>query len=253
MKKTFRIILISLCVILILVCGGIFVYDFLNGDPYDDLYEASLNDIEVDEKDKKDAVIDNETIKMSPDVDLAQERINHNNNDIIGRLEIPDLFNILVVRGTDNKYYLNRNLDKKSDIKGNEFLDFRVGPTSKQINIYGHNTRDPNIKVPFLRLERFNDEQFFNDNKYIILQYDGGKSVYKITAWKEVQDAEHMVVDTTGTDFLSHMTKLMTGFTFKREVPYDMDSDIIILQTCSHHLDNAYYLLIGIKIDYNGE
>ena len=252
MKKTFRIILISLCVVLILVCGGLFIYDFTHSNPYDDLYEASLNDIEVDDKDKQSTNIGQETIKISPDVDLNQERINHNNNDIIGRLEIPDLFNILVVRGTDNSFYLNRNIDKKSDYKGNEFLDFRVGPTSKQINIYGHNTRDPNIKVPFLRLERFNDETFFNNNKYIILQHDGGRSIYKITAWKEVQDSEHMIVEATGTDFLSHMTKLMTGVTYKRDVGYDIDSDIIILQTCSHHLDNAYYLLIGVKIEYNG-
>ena len=251
MKKTFRIILISLCIILILVCGGLFIYDFTHGNPYDDLYEASLNDIDVEEKDKKEEVVGQEVIRMSPDVDLNQERINHNNNDIVGRLEIPDLFNILVVRGTDNEYYLNRNVDRKRDVKGNEFLDFRVSPTSKQVNIYGHNSRDPNVKVPFLRLERFIDEKFFNDNKYIILQHDGGKNVYKITAWKEVQDAEHMIVDATGPDFLSHMTKLMTGVTYKREVDYDVDSDIIILQTCSHHLDKAYYLLIGIKMDYN--
>lgn len=114
MKKTFRIILISLCVILILVCGGIFIYDFTHGNPYDDLYEASLNDIEVSEKDKQDVSVDQDMIKMSPDVDLNQERINHNNNDIIGRLEIPDLFNILVVRGKDNTYYLNRNVDKNA-------------------------------------------------------------------------------------------------------------------------------------------
>ena len=250
MKKTFRIILISLCIILILVCGGIFIYDFTHGNPYDDLYEASLNDIGVDDKDKQDVSLDQDIIKMSPDVDLNQERINHNNNDIIGRLEIPDLFNILVVRGNDNSYYLNRNIDKKQDIKGNEFLDYRVSPNSKQINIYGHNTRDPNIKVPFLRLERFNDEKFFNDNKYIIFQYDGGKSIYKIIAWKEVQDSEHMAVDKTGTDYISHMTKLLTGVTYKREVSYDMNSDIMILQTCSHHLDNAFYLLIGVKMDY---
>ena len=189
---------------------------------------------------------------MSPDVDLQAERKNKNNYDIIGRLEIPDLYNILIVRGKDNQYYLNRSIEKKQDVRGSEFMDYRVYPSSKQINIYGHNSRDKNIKVPFLRLESFLDESFFNKNPYIIFQHDSGKNIYKIISIKEVvTDFEHMTVDTYGTDFVRHVDKLKSNSIYTRDVPYDENSEIIILQTCSHHLDNAYYIITAVKIDYN--
>ena len=60
-------------------------------------------------------------------------------------------------------------VNKKYDIRGSEFLDYRVEPTSKQVNIYGHNTRDNRIKVAFIKLEKFIDQDFFNKNQYIIL------------------------------------------------------------------------------------
>ena len=252
MKKTLRVVLVILCICLIGVSVFIFYKDLTTIDP---LYEEALNDIEVNDSDKSPVFVDNSTIvRMSPDIDIAAERIKHNNNDIIGRLEIPDLFNIIVVNGLDNKYYLNRDIDKKVSVKGNEFIDYRIKPDAKQLNVYGHNSRDPNIKVPFLRLEKFIDEDFFNNNQYIIWQYEGGKRVYKITAWKEIlkDNNEHMKVSDVGEHFLSHMVKLLDNTTYKREVPYDVNSNIIVLQTCSHHLDNAFYLLIGIEVSYRG-
>lgn len=246
MKKPLRIILIIFCIILVGVSGYLFYKDLTYKDK---IYEPALNDIKVDDSEKTPVAIEHEVIKMSPDVDLAAQRLYYNNNDIIGRLEIPDLFNILVVNGIDNKYYLNKDLYKKSNVKGNEFLDYRLKPDAKQVNIYGHNSRDPNVQVPFLRLEKYIDKDFFDNNPYIIWQYDGGKRIYKISVWKEIQtDREHMIVDTSGATFLGHVSKLLSNSTYIRSVPYDVNSNIIILQTCSHHLSNAFYLLIGIEI-----
>jgi sortase B len=197
------------------------------------------------------------TIKMAPDVDLNAERARFNNDDIIGRLEIPDLINVLIVRGSDNSYYLKHDLTKAYDYRGSEFMDFRLTPLSKQINIYGHNSRDVNSKVAFLKLEKFLDPDFFENNKYIIFQYDGGKSIYKIKVLKEIKESntEHMNVNLTGEAFVKHFNNMTTNVTtgsgviFSRDVPFSENSNIIVLQTCSHHWDNALYTLIGIKIN----
>ena len=189
---------------------------------------------------------------MAPDVDLNAERKKHNNNDIIGRLEIPDLFNVLVVRGTDNQFYLNHDVDKKYEIRGNEFMDYRVSPQSKQINIYGHNTRDPNIKVAFLKLEKFLDKDFFDKNQYIIFQYDGGKSIYKIKAMREIYESnvEHLYVDYTGNDFVNHVNKLTgdDGLIYRRDIEVNANSEILVLQTCSHHWNKALYIITAVKV-----
>lgn len=250
MKKKMRLFLIIVCAIIMSVS----VYFLVSPSEVVETYEDSPEEIIVDESEKEVVEIDGrDTVKMSPDIDLAAKRKEHKNNDIIGRLEIPNLFNILIVKGKDNSYYLNYSVNKKKDVRGSEFMDYRVTPTSKQINIYGHNSRDPKIQVPFLKLEKFLDKTFFENNPYVIFQYDGGKSVYKIVALKEVTTDQHMTVDKTGSSFVSHVNWFKTNAIYTREVSFDENSDIIILQTCSHHLDNAYYLIVGVKIDYKTE
>lgn len=253
MKKNKLKTLLSIIFILIIIASSVVIYmDFFGPKEGNEIYEDAPEEIVVDDKDKEDIEIEEDTIKMAPDVDLEKERINRKNSDIIGRLEIPDLFNVLVVRGNDNKYYLNHSIEKKKDVRGSEFMDYRLTPTSKHINIYGHNSRDENIKVPFLKLEQFLDKTFFEEHPYIIFQYDNGKSVYKIISMKEITtDYEHMEFNYTGDEFVKHVDRLKNNSIYTRKVEYDENSEIIVLQTCSHHLKDAYYIITAVKIDYN--
>ncbi len=243
---------------LIIVASAIVLYiDYTNkpDEEEPEIYQPTLSEVEVKEEEKQEKVVEKTTIKMAPDLDLNAQRKKYNNNEIIGRLEIPDLFNVLVAKTNNNEFYLHHAVDKSSDVRGTEFLDYRVSPTSKQVNIYGHNTRDQNIKVAFLKLEKFLDKSFFDKNPYIIFQYDGGKSIYKIVAIKEVYDSnkEHLNVSYTGQQFLNHVKNMTTGNGVRNsrsDVEITEDSEIIVLQTCSHHWDNAYYTVIGVKIDY---
>ena len=256
MKDKLRVILIGLFSIVLLVSGGFFAYDFLKGEEDNPLLEDSPAEIIVPEEEKEEVELEPDSrdyVKISPDVNLAQKRYEYNNQNIIGRLEIPELFNVLVVKGKDNGYYLNHSIYNTNDARGTEFMDYRVNPDSKQINIYGHNSRNKNLKIPFLKLEKFLDEAFFNANPYIIFQHDNGRSVYKITAIKEVTTYEHMVVEHTGSDFINQINWFKTDAIHVREVQFDEDSDIIVLQTCSHNLEDAYYIIVGIKKDYRTE
>ena len=238
--------------IMILVVIASIAFMYIENDNNKVKYTDTPNEIIVKEEEKEEVKIEGKKYLFAPDIDLNQARIDNNNPEIVGRLELPDLFNILVSKTTDNKYYLDYSVKRERDIKGSEFLDYRTSPTAKQINVYGHNSRDPNLKVPFLRLESFLKEDFFNSHPYIILQYDGGKSYYKIMNIKEiVTDLEHMTVDLTGTMFKNHLDKIKNNSMYTRDVYYDENSEIIVLQTCSHHLDNAYYIITGIKINYD--
>ena len=253
-KKTLLYIFFSLIMIASLT---IFILDYTKKNneeiPID---EPTPSQIEVKEEEKIPVVVEAETkttIKMAPDVDLAAERRKYNNNDIIGRLEIPDLFNVLVVKGTDNQFYLTHDLSKNYDLRGSEFLDYRLYPNSKQINIYGHNTRDPRkYNVAFLKLEQFLDQDFFDKNQYVVFQYDGGKSIYKIKAMREIYESnvDHLYVDYTGSEFVNHVNKLTgdDGLIHRRNIEVNENSQILVLQTCSHHWDKALYIITAVKI-----
>lgn len=248
-KKTFLYIFFTL---IIIASGVVFYLDTQKKEEEPDIYKPLPSEIIVDEKDKHEVQVESALLNLAPDANFAHEREYYNNNDIIGRLEIPNLFNILVTKTTDNEYYLYNSIEKKKDIRGTEFLDFRVTPTSKQVNIYGHNTRDVKIQVSFLKLEKFLDKTFFDQNPYVVFQYEGGKSFYKILAMKEVYETntEHLYVNYTGQAFVDHVNRMTSGegLINKRDVPFDENSEILVLQTCSHHWDKALYTLIAVKI-----
>ncbi len=259
MKKSTRKLLYVLFTLLIIVSGFIFYSEYTKQQEEPEVYEPTPSEIEVEEDKKEEVVIAEETekitIKMAPDVDLDAERKKYNNNDIIGRLEIPDLFNVLVVRGTDNDYYLSHSIEKKKDIRGSEFMDFRLTPTSKQVNIYGHNSRDPKIKVAFLKLEKFLEKDFFDNNPYIIFQYDGGKSIYKIRGMRQIPESntDHLnKVHYTGQEFVKYVNELtgQDGLINYRDIAVDENSEILVLQTCSHDWDKALYIITAVKIKY---
>ena len=249
-KNGVKILLYVFFTLIIIASSVIFYVDYTKEPEEPEIYDSLPSEIQTTET--QEVQVEAATIKMAPDVDLDEERRKYNNPEIIGRLEIPDLFNVLVTKTDNNKYYLSHSVKKEYDIRGTEFLDFRLTPTSKQVNIYGHNTRDEKIKVAFLKLEKFLKKDFFDENQYIIFQYDGGKSVYKILAIKEIRDTnnEHMYVDYTGQTFVEHVQKMTTGEGVNnyRDIYYDENSEIIVLQTCSHHWDNAFYTIIGVKI-----
>lgn len=252
-KKNAKKIFLYIFFILLIIASGIVYYiDYQNRQKEPEIYESLPSEIKVDSNELQDAQVGQRILKLAPDVNLEHERQYYHNNDIIGRLEIPELFNVLVTKGTDNSFYLSHSVTKEYDIRGTEFIDYRVTPTSKQVNVYGHNTRDINIKVSFMKLEKFLDKQFFDDNEYVVFQHDGGKNFYRILSIKEVrqENNEHMAVNKVGQDFVNHVQAITTGEGVfnSRSIPYNENSEIIVLQTCSHHWDNAFYIVTAVKI-----
>lgn len=252
-KKLFLYILFS---IVIIASAIVFYIDYTERNKvpkeYEELFEKLPSEIETKEEDKNSTQIESALLNLAPDVDLNAERARNNNNEIIGRLEIPDLFNVLVTKGSNNDFYLSHAVNKKYDIRGTEFLDYRLTTTSKQLNIYGHNTRDEKIKVAFLKLEKFLKQDFFDSNPYIVFQHDGGKNIYKILAIKEIRETnnEHMHIEYTGNAFVEHVNRMTTGegIYHTRNVNYDENSEILVLQTCSHHWKNGFYTIVAVKI-----
>ncbi len=237
---------------IIAISGILWLVESNKKEELPEIFNDSPSEIVVDDGQKQKAKINGLPVNLSPDVDLNAERAAHNNNEILGRLEIPDLFNVLVVQGPDNSYYLKRNIDRQSDERGSEFFDYRTGPYAKQINIYGHNTWDERIKVAFVKLQNFLDKDFFDNNQYIILQTDAGRMYFRILSFKQVHnyDKTHLQVDYTGSEFAAHIYDMSNGegTIYNRDVNYDANSQIIVLQTCSHDWANSFYILVGIRV-----
>lgn len=167
------------------------------------------------------------------------------NEDIIGSLKIKDSkIDTLLVKSNNNEYYLNHSINKEYDIKGSIFVDYRTNLNSKQINIYGHNSKE--YDLPFKELEKYKDKAFYDSHKMIEIW--NGKEVinYEIFSVQIVEDnSEHMNINCDE----KHLEKLSSSI-YNTGVSASTVDQILILQTCNYNPKNTYILVIAKRVNY---
>ena len=64
----------SVFILLIIVSGVVFYFEYTKPVEEPEIYDPTPSEIDVPEEQKQPIVVEKETIKMAPDVDLAAER-----------------------------------------------------------------------------------------------------------------------------------------------------------------------------------
>jgi sortase B len=241
LKKIYIIIIIALSILLLISTTIELVNIFT---PSENLLPTAPPQETISQEEK-----DNINKLFSEDIDLSLAKKENNNDEIVGRIEIPGVFNLLLTQTKDNDYYIEYNIKRKRSNKGTEFVDFRTKLTDKQINVYGHNSRL--YELPFKNLEKFLEKDFFDQNEYILLQHEEGRRIYRIISIKRVTtDYEHMTVETTKKTHVSHIEKLLSNSTYQRDIKYDENTNLLVLQTCTREKNvQAFYVLTAFEVD----
>lgn len=176
-------------------------------------------------------IVDDKTVK-----DYIDElKTKYNNNDIKGILSIDGLDeSIPIVKGKDNSYYLSHAVNKKKSIIGSVFIDYRNNLSSRQINIYGHNSTKFN--PPFKVLEGYLNKDYYDEHKYFEFMVNDEVRKYEIfsviIADKD-NDEEHMQFSyKKDSDWLKHYQRLQKRSKYKINVNVSKDDNIMVLQTC---------------------
>ena len=250
-KKLKGIALIIISIILFL-SAILYSYNFQKSKKLPNSVKNTIKEIKKKDYQPKD---DNATNKTEYINELPQLRETYGNNDILGKIEIPDLnINSLITRTVNNLYYLNYNIHKQKDDIGNPFFDFRNKDLNndRQINIYGHNTDNEKIvdKLPLINLEAYNDEYVFNNYKNVYLYLDERKVTYKVIAVKVVNesDNEHMkLLFTNDEDFENHVNKLLSGSKYKDNEKINREDKLLVVQICHFNPKGTYLLIICKK------
>ena len=175
-------------------------------------------------------------------------RNNYQNNDIIAILKIENTdLESIVVKATDNDYYLTHNLKKETSKIGTTFMDYRNLSTDRKILIYGHNSKT--LKTEFHILENFLDNSFYRNHSKIILEMENETYEYQIFSILVVTtDYQHMKLNFTDEEWHNHLSYLKENSVYDTNTEVLDTDDIIILQTCYYQPDNSYILLAGKKI-----
>lgn len=225
-KKTKIVLDIIIYAFIIVVCVCLVLLYFKRQEDNETIKELEETVITKDIE-----IVDDKTVK-----DYINElRSKYDNDDIKGILSIDGLdVSIPVVKGKDNSYYLKHAVNKKKSVIGSVFIDYRNNTTSRQINVYGHNSTKFN--PPFKVLEGYLNEEYYDEHKYFEFMVNDETRKYQIfsviIADKEDTE-EHMQFSyKKDSDWLKHYQRLKRRSKYKIDVDVNKDDKIMILQTC---------------------
>ena len=205
----------------------------------------NLNNKKLDNKKVKKII--NKTIENSKD-DITNAKDSYGNEDIIGNITVSGTdIDEYIVQTTDNNYYLNHNLKKEYDIAGAVFMDYRNSVDDKKILIFGHNARKLDT-VPFHDLEKYLDESFYRENKYVDLKFNEDTKwlIFSVMIVKKGNNT-HMKLEFDDNSWLEHLNYLKSNSIYDTGVDVSFDDRIVVIQTCNYHPENTYILICAKK------
>ena len=163
----------------------------------------------------------NELKKLNPDT-IAYIKVNNTN------------INYIVVKGKDNKYYLNHNFEKKYNVAGWVFGDYRnnFDETDKNIIIYGHNTKDGSMFDSLINVltEKWQKNK---DNYDIVLVTENGLYHYHVFSTYSIIPEDYYIKTNFNNDnFKDFINKLKSRSIYDYNIEVDENDKILTLSSC---------------------
>ncbi len=198
-----------------------------------------------------------ETTNQETERILKVQKLQEENSDIVGWLEIEGTsINHPVLQGTDNEYYMTHNYKKQKSKNGSIFLtkDYDWSIPSSNFLIYGHNLNNGTM---FQELLKYAKEEFYKEH-----------SIIRFTTNKE--DAEYEIISVFKSRVYYKTEKNVFRYYFfvnanseaeynefvqnaKKASLYDIDKtakfgdQLITLSTCSYHVEDGRFAVVGRK------
>ena len=175
------------------------------------------------------------------------------NNDIIGWIEIPGtVVDYPIVQTFNNEYYMDYNVKREKSIAGAIFMDSdNHGFEDNNIVIYGHNLNNGTM---FAALHKYEEEAFYEENKYINVYTPKGQLTYEIFAVYERDDARILYqADFDDKEYYkSYLDSVLNGdnkYYILEDIEVTTDDNIISLSTCVRNKAKIRFIVQGVLID----
>lgn len=154
-----------------------------------------------------------------------------------------------VLQGTDNNFYLDKDIYKNKLGSGSIFMDYRnKSENDENTIIYGHNMKN---KTMFSQLEDFKDENFFNKNNKIRIITNDKEYVYEVFSAYYVDPSYNYIIPNfnNNKEYEKYLNEITNKSINKSNISVSRKDKIITLSTCSYETNNTRTVVHGKLVD----
>lgn len=170
------------------------------------------------------------------------------NEDIVGWIKIPNtLVDYPILQTDNNDLYMNHDFEKNKHDAGSIFLDFRCDFTNMYQAahhiIYGHNMKNGTM---FQGLTKYEDEEFFKENRYITIDTLYGNYQFEVFSVYETPISFYYLETYFGDreDWLEFIKVFQEKSMHESDIELKEDDVVITLSTCTNkHIDNLRFVV----------
>ena len=157
------------------------------------------------------------------------------NPDTIAYIKVNNTnINYIVVKGNNNSYYLNHNFEKKWNVAGWVFSDYRnkFDESDKNLIIYGHNTKDGSMFDTLINV--LNKEWYENKENHIItLVTENNTYKYQVfSTYPIIPEDYYITTNFNGINFSKFINTLKDRSIYNYNVDIDESDKILTLSSC---------------------
>ena len=170
------------------------------------------------------------------------------NGDVIGWLYCEDTpIDNVVVRGSDNDYYLRRFLDGSYSASGTLFADWLCARdfSSRNTVIYGHNMNNGTM---FASIRKYVDQEYYDEHPVLYLntpEQDYKLEVFSGYITPSTDNVTYAIGFVDDESFMENIEIIRSRSNFQTDVTVTSEDRIVTLSTCTYEFNSARYVLVA--------
>lgn len=236
-KKLFNVVMriIELIFLILLVYSSINIFKWYNNNKEN---KQIINEI-------AESVTINEDTNEEKKYKINFEELKQKNSDTVAWLKVENTnIEFPIVQANNNSYYLTHNFNKKYNVAGWIFADYKnkLDGTDRNIVVYGHNMRDNSM---FGSLKDVITEEWYNneENKYITFVTENDYQTYQVFSVYQIKTEDYYIK----TEFKSNEFPEFIDTITKRSkkdfgINVSKEDTILTLSTCANN--NKYRVVL---------
>ncbi len=269
MKKNVINIMMAVCLLAAVGCGGYLAYYYYNSSKSEKAVAELKNMMELQSGDGKEAVSGEGAQKkpemVSVDGILVQKKFQQlysDNRDFMGWIQIPDTRIDYPVMyspkdSEGGEFYIHKDYDGNYSAAGLPFIDKNcsVSPATDNVIIYGHNMKSGKM---FRDLLKFGDRDFCKTHKTFRFDTIYEDGVYEVVAafygeilpedspafkYYEFVNAGDQAEFIRFVDNIKRMSVVDTG------VDVEYGDRLLTLSTCAYHVPDGRFAVVAKKVE----